>query len=317
MRVVFFGTPEFAVPSLEAVLARSEVVGVVSQPDRPRGRGLRVQPPPLAEAAFRYGLNVRQPASLRDPAVLLWLRDLAPDLLVVVAYGRFIPREVLETARLGGINVHPSLLPRYRGPAPIPRAIAAGETETGVTVLYVTEEVDAGDIILQRAVPIGPEDTSGTLARRLAQEGAALLAEALPLLEAGRAPRRPQDPHQATYAPKVTRDEGWIRWTEPAVRIANLVRAFNPWPGAYTVYDGERLLIWRAAAWPDEPEGDRPPPGTVLRADDRREPALVVAAGQGALAIHEVQPPSGRRMPAGAYLRGHPLRRGTVLGSPP
>jgi methionyl-tRNA formyltransferase len=146
----------------------------------------------VADVAARYGLDVRQPASLRDPAFLQWLREVAPDLVVVVAYGRFIPKEVLEVPRLGAVNLHPSLLPRYRGPAPIPRAIAAGETETGVTVLEVTEELDAGDIILQRAVPIGPEDTSGSLAARLAEEGASLLAEALPLLETGRAVRRPR-----------------------------------------------------------------------------------------------------------------------------
>ncbi len=312
MRVVFFGTPEFAVPSLEAVMSRSEVVGVVTQPDRPRGRGLRVQPPPVADVAARYGLDVRQPASLRDPAFLQWLREVAPDLVVVVAYGRFIPKEVLEVPRLGAVNLHPSLLPRYRGPAPIPRAIAAGETETGVTVLEVTEELDAGDIILQRAVPIGPEDTSGSLAARLAEEGASLLAEALPLLETGRAVRRPQDPSQATYAPKLTREEGCIRWGDAATRIANLVRAFDPWPGTYTVRDGERLLIWRATPHPGG-EGERP--GTVLVADDRREPSLVVAAGDGAVALHEVQPPGGRRMRAADYLRGHPLRVGEVLGA--
>ncbi len=317
MRVVFLGTPEFAVPSLEQVLASSEVVAVVTRPDRPRGRGLRIAPPPVAEIATRYALDVLQPASLRDPAFHRRLRELSIDLAVAVAFGRLIPPEVLEIPPLGGINLHPSLLPRYRGAAPIPRAIASGETETGVTVLYISEELDAGDIILQRRVPIDPADTTGTLEARLAREGAALLAEVLRLLETGRAPRTPQDPAQATFASKLSREEALIRWSDPAVRIANLVRALDPWPVAYTLRDGEPLRIWRATALP---EGSALPcvphaPGTVLRAVDTDGAALVVVTGQGSVAIHEVQPASGRRMCAAAYLRGHPLAPGTVLGA--
>jgi methionyl-tRNA formyltransferase len=239
IRLIFMGTPEFAVPSLEAVLAASDVAAVVTRPDAPQGRGRRVTPPPVAAVASQYGLEVLQPGSLRAPEHLARLRELKPDLVVVVAFGRIVPPEVLALAPMGGLNLHPSVLPRYRGASPIPRAIAAGDTETGVTILHLSQELDAGDIILQRAVPIRPDDTTATLEPRLARCGAALLVEALGLLEAGRAPRRPQDPA-----------------------------------------------------------------------------GLVVATGAGRLLVLEVQPPSGRRMTAAEYLRGHPIVPGTVLGAP-
>ncbi len=316
MRVAFFGTPEFAVPSLEQVLAASEVVVVVTRPDRPRGRGLRVTPPPVAEVGTRYALEVLQPPSLRDPVFLRRLRELAPELLVAVAFGRLIASEVLEIPPLGGINLHPSLLPRYRGAAPIPRAIAAGETETGVTVLYLSQELDAGDIILQRRVPIDPTDTSWTLEGRLAREGAALLAEALPLVETGKAPRVPQDSALVTLAPKLSRAEALIRWSDPAARIVNLVRALDPWPVAYTVRNGEPLRIWRAKEIhePGGREGAPRTPGAVLRTTAE---GLVVASGRGLVLVQEVQPASGRRMVAADYVRGHPLPPGTVLASRP
>ncbi|HYM70506.1 MAG TPA: methionyl-tRNA formyltransferase [bacterium] len=319
MKAVFFGTPAFAVPSLDAVLAACELAAVVTQPDRPRGRGLRVEPSPVAVAANQYALDVRQPESLRDPGFLDALRALAPDLLVVVAYGRLIPPAALATARLGGVNLHPSLLPRYRGAAPIPRAIAAGDRETGVTVLHLSDEMDAGDIILQRAAPILSEDTTATLEPRLARAGAALLAEAVRLLDAGAAPRRPQDPSQVSFAPKLSREEALIRWSAPAAAIVNLVRAFDPWPVAYTLRDGEPLKIWRASTAPEALGAvagvgrARPAPGTVVRAGGG-DPPLIVAAGEGWVAVHEVQPASGRRMPVAAYLRGHPLAPGTILG---
>jgi methionyl-tRNA formyltransferase len=309
MRIVFFGTPEFAIPSLEAVLAAGEVVAVVTRPCRPRGRGLRVEPPPVARIATEYALDLLQPGSLRTPEFLARLRSCAPDLVVAVAFGRIIPPDVLAIPPHGGVNLHPSLLPRYRGAAPIQRAIAAGDAETGVTVLHITDELDAGDIILQRAVPIAPDDTGETLEARLAQEGAALLAEAVSLIESDRAPRRPQDPALVTFAPKVTREEALIRWRDPASRIVNLVRAFVPWPVAYTVRDGEPLRIWRASA--ADLSGA---PGMVLAAGAGEGEPIAVAAGQGAVLLHEVQPVSGRRMSAAAYVRGHRLRPGTMLG---
>jgi methionyl-tRNA formyltransferase len=327
MKIVFFGTPEFAVASLDAVLAVGEVVAVVTRADKPRGRGLHVEPPAVAKAANEYALEVLQPETLRDASFVSHLRELAPDIGVLVAYGRLVPPDVLALPPLGIVNVHPSLLPRYRGAAPIARAIAAGERETGVTILYLSEALDAGDTILQRAVPIAPEDTTRTLTVRLAGEGASLLTEALELIEAGRAPRQPQDPSQATWAPRFTRDDAAIDWRRPAAAIANLVRACDPWPGAFTsVRDRsgapQELKIWRAAAAsapaeaPTAPGGGQsPPPGTVLRVPADDKAPLVVAAGDGVVLIGEVQPAAGRRMPAGAYARGRAIEPGTVLGA--
>ena len=317
MKVVFFGTPAFAVPSLDAVLAESEIGAVVTQPDRARGRGLAVEPTPVASAAHQYALDVWKPESLRDPAFVDALRALVPDLLVVVAYGRFLPARLLAMPRLGGINLHPSLLPRYRGAAPIPRAIEAGDRETGVTVLHLSDEMDAGDLILQRPVPIDPDDTTRTLEPRLAREGAVVLAEAVRLLDAGQASRHPQDPALATVAPKLTREESVIRWSDAAVRIVNRVRAFDPWPVAHTLRDGEVLRVWRASARPRPEYGADVLPGTVLALPNGDDAPLLVAAGDGMVAIDEVQPASGRRMPAAAYLRGRPLSSGAVLGVNP
>ena len=312
MKILFFGTPEFAVPSLDAVLAVGEVVAVVTRADKPRGRGLQVEPPAVARAANEYALEVLQPASLRDPAFLARITAPAPDIGVLVAYGRLVPPEVLAIPPHGIVNVHPSLLPRYRGAAPVARAIAAGETETGVTILYLSEELDAGDVILQRTVPIAPDDTTGTLTARLAEEGAALLAEVLRLIEAGRAPRLRQDPALATWAPKLTREDAEIDWRGSAASIVNLVRACDPWPGASTVARGEELKIWRARA--AEAPGGTVPAGTVRAVPARDGDPLEVAAGRGTVRLYEVQPPGGRRMSAAAYVRGHRLRAGDALG---
>src|SRR5215469_2293299 len=263
VKIVFFGTPEFAVPSLDAVLAAGEVVAVVTRADKPRGRGLRVEAPPVARAANEYALEVLQPTSLRDPVFLARLLALAPDVGVLVAYGRLVPPDVMRIPSHGIVNVHPSLLPRYRGAAPIARAIEAGDIETGVTTLYLSEELDAGDIILQKMVSIAPDDTTRTLGARLADEGAALLAETLRLIEAGRAPRRPQEPSGVTWASRLTREEAQIDWRRPAAAVANLVRACDPWPGAFTFVQDRELKIWRAVALNDS-DGGAAPPGTVL-----------------------------------------------------
>ena len=316
MKIVFFGTPEFAVPSLDAVLAVGEVVAVVTRTDKPRGRGLRVEPPPVARAANEYALEVLQPASLRDPEFLARLRALAPDAGVLVAYGRLVPPDVLAIPPHGIVNVHPSLLPRYRGAAPIARAIAAGDAETGVTILYLSEEMDAGDVILQRTVPIAPGDTTRTLTARLAEVGAALLAEALRLIDAGRAPRVPQDGSKATWAPRLTREEAEIDWAGRARTIVNLIRACDPWPAAFTHVKGHELKIWRAtAADPPPAMTPGPPPGTVLEVPSAEGAPLTVAAGEGVVRVHEVQPAAGRRMSAAAYARGRAVAPGLVLGA--
>jgi methionyl-tRNA formyltransferase len=234
------------------------------------------------------------------------LRALQPDLLVVVAYGRIIPKAVLDLPRLAAINLHPSLLPAYRGASPIQAVIADGGTVTGVTVMHLTEELDAGDIILQRALPIGPDETAGALEHRLAEAGAGLLIEAVRLLVRGEAPRIPQDHRRATYAGKISKEDGRVIWTRPARAIVNQVRAMNPQPCAYTSWHGGRLRIWTA-----QTAVGQGTPGTILAANDD---GIVVAAGEGAVRLLEVQAEGGRRLSAGEFLRGHRLRPGDRLG---
>lgn len=306
LRVILLGTPEFAVPSLEALSAAATVAGVVTQPDRPAGRGRKVIAPPVAVAARSLGLPVLQPETLRDGSTQAALAALRPDLIAVVAYGRLIPPAVLVLPPLGAINVHPSLLPLYRGASPIQAAIRDGASVTGVTVLHVVDEMDAGDIILQREVPIGPEETAGDLETRLAGVGAGLLMEAVRLLARGTAPRRAQDHTRATYVAKVSKADGEVRWNRSAQEIVNQIRAMNPWPCAFTTWPGGVLRVWRARV--AESTG---PAGAVLTVGDA---GITVAAGDGAVQLLEVQAEGGRRMAAGEFLRGHPVREGQRLG---
>jgi methionyl-tRNA formyltransferase len=308
LRVVFLGTPEFAVPSLVALHREADVVAVITQPDRPKGRGRRVSPPPVAEAAASFGLRVLQPPRLRTADVVAALRGLTPDVHVTVAYGKIIPRDVLEIPPLGSINLHPSLLPRYRGASPIASAILNGDTETGVTVMYMSMELDAGDLILQRRVAIPPEDTTRTLEQRLAHAGADALLEALRLIAAGAAPRMPQDHAAATFTTKLEKEHGRIDWTAPAPRLVNLVRAMDPWPSAYTTHRGRFLKVWKAAAVGDSRPAE---PGTVLEV--RLGEGIVVATGRGALRLLEVQPEDKRRMSGDDYARGARLTPGERL----
>ncbi len=308
LRVIFLGTPRFALPSLEAVAAAATLVAVVTQPARPSGRGRIMTPSPVAVAARALGVRLLQPERLRDPAVVAELTGLRPDLLVTVAYGRLIPRAVLALPSLGGINLHPSLLPAYRGASPIQRAIADGATTTGVTVMHLADELDAGDIILQREVTIGREEAAGDLELRLAEDGAALLVEAVRLIARSQAPRRAQDHARATYAGKISKADGELKWERPARDLVNVVRAMNPWPCAYTSWREGLLRVWRART-----VDGRGLPGQVLAATDD---GITVAAGQGAVVLTEVQPEGGRRMAAGDFLRGHRLRSGERLGGP-
>lgn len=308
LRAVFLGTPQFAIPSLRALLAVADVAAVVTQPDKPKGRGRQVEPPPVACAAKELGLPLLQPARLRAPDAIAQLRALRPDVIVTVAYGKIIPKELLELPPLGPVNLHPSLLPKHRGASPIEAAILAGETETGVTIMYQSEELDAGDIILQRRVPIDPEDTARTLEEKLARAGAEALVEALGLIAEGRAPRVPQDASQSTYAGKLEKEHGRIDWSRPAADLVRLIRAMDPWPSAFTYHRGRLLKVWRAAA---QPEGQGPP-GAVLAV--RPGEGIVVATGAGALRLLEVQPEGGRRMAADAYARGARLAPGEQLG---
>ncbi len=301
MRILFMGTAELACPCLEALtrLPNHEVVGVVTQPDRPKGRDLRPAAPPVKKVADRLKLPVVQPEKIRDSQAVATLRDLRPELIVVVAYGQLLPRAVLELPPAGCVNVHASLLPRWRGAAPIQYAIWHGDRETGVTTMFLNEQMDAGDIILQRAESIGPDDTAATLHDRLARLGAGLLVETVGLIAAGQPPRIRQDDSRVTHARKLDKDAGRIDWTRPAVEIERQIRAFDPWPSAYMVYGGKLLKLWKAEVVPHV--GGRP--GEVL-------PGFVVATGAGGLKVLQVQPAGGRRMAADDFLRGHPLPAG-------
>lgn len=314
LRVVFLGTPEFALPSLRALAAATTIVAVVTRPDQLAGRGRRMTPPPAAVAARALGLPVLQPESLRAAATLETLRALGPDLLATVAYGRIIPPPVLALPPRGCINLHPSLLPAYRGAAPIQRAIADGATTTGVTIIYQSEELDAGDVILQRDVAIHPEETAGELAARLAELGAALLVEAVDLIARGIAPRQPQDHARATYARRLTKADGMLDWSRPARDLANQVRAVTPWPGAYTWWRGGLLKVWRARVAGAPPAGPGSPAAASGRVLAVGGNGIAVACGEGVLVLLDVQPEGGRRMPAAEFLRGHRLQPGERLG---
>ncbi len=300
MRIVFAGTPQFAVPSLEALLAGDHsVVAVYTQPDRPAGRGRRLQASPVKRLALEHRIPVMQPQTLRSEAEIDAFARLRPDLLVVAAYGLILPAGILSIPTVGAINVHASLLPRWRGAAPIQRAILAGDEETGVTIMEVVEALDAGPMLLKKAIPIDPHETAGELHDRLAALGAEALCEALSQLETGKAQAIPQDESEVTYAVKITKEEAGIDWSLPAQTLARAVRAFNPWPVAFTHFDEQVLRIWRAEAIPARSEDI---PGTIVEA--RRN--LEVATGEGRLRLLEVQLPGGRRQPAQAFLNAHP-----------
>jgi len=306
MRIVFFGTPEFAVPSLRALLReRYSVVGVVTQPDKPQGRSRStlVAPPVKAEAE-RSGIPVLQPVRPLGDVFLAGLRRLEPDLGVVVAYGHILRPAVLSVPPRGMLNVHASLLPRWRGAAPIQHAILAGEPETGVSIMRMEEGLDSGPVLHRAATPIGPEETAGALAARLAELGAGALVDALSLLTSGLAKPEPQDPVRATFAPKIDRESARLDWRRDAGALARQVRAFDPVPGAWATHAGAALKLFGAAATLERGE-----PGCVLAASER----LVVGCGGGALAVEEVQPAGKRRLPVSEWVRGRGIAVGEQL----
>jgi len=307
MRVVFFGTPQFAVPSLERLIqSPHDVVGVVTQPDRPRGRGQKVTDAPVKMTAVQHGIPVLQPARLRDPEVIDTLTRWAPDLGVVAAYGKILPESVLDLPRLGMINVHASLLPRYRGAAPVHRAVIDGMSETGVTIMRMVPALDAGGMFAKVTRPIGPDETSDVVERDLASLGASLLLEVIDDLAAGRAVEELQDHTQSTYAAKITKEEGLIDWMLPAGAIHNRVRGLYPWPHAFSYLNGERLIVMRSHV---STEPTNAAPGTIV---DASSGAIHVATGYGErLVIDEVQPEGRRAMKAREYLAGHPIQPGT------
>lgn len=316
LRIIFFGTPEFAVPSLHALLrSRHDVVAVVSQPDRPRGRGQQLQATPTRRIADQAGVPVIQPAKIKDAAFLQAIRDFDPDLGVVVAFGRILPDALLAIPRLGMINVHASVLPRYRGAAPIQRAVLAGDAETGVTIMRVETELDAGPTFAVATVPIPPDATSGDMEAVLATLGAQLLVPVADDLAAGRAIETPQDHSRATHAAKIVKEEGAVDWTERAPVVHNRVRGLQPWPLAWTRLDGERVVLRRTGpVSADDPAALAGlAPGTVARAEGDE---LIVACGGGTLLrILEIQPEGRRTMSAREFLAGRDVARGARFTS--
>jgi methionyl-tRNA formyltransferase len=302
MKIVFAGTPEFAVPPLEALLAGPhEICAIYTQPDRPAGRGRKLTPSPVKQVAERHGIPVFQPVGLKDPAEQEQLRALQADLMVVVAYGLILPKAVLDIPRLGCINIHASLLPRWRGAAPIQRAVLAGDDATGVTIMFIEPRLDAGPMLLKKTCSIGPLETAGELHDRLSRLGADALMEALPALESGAMQPEIQDESLVTYAAKLDKEEALLDWTKPAIDLERQVRAFNPWPVAETEYRGQKLRIWLAQALD---ESTTAAPGTVLA----RDKTLDVATGRGVLRLAEVQLPGAKRIAAQDFLNAHPAQ---------
>ncbi len=297
MRIVFIGTGEIGVPTLQSLLASTEheLVGVVTQPDKPAGRSQKLTAPAIKIALGETAVPISQPARIKTPETVQEIRAWQPDVIVVMAYGQILPRAVLEIPRIACLNLHASLLPRYRGAAPIQAAIVAGEKETGITVIFMDEGLDTGDILLQTKLEILPNETGGSLHDRLTQVAPNALREALRLLVAGSAPRIPQNTAAATYAPKLSREDGKIDWSEPAEMIERKIRAFNPWPGAFMKLAGRNLKIFSATRIDSNGK-----PGEILPCEEE----LIVTTGEGALSLQEVQMEGGKRMSATEFLRG-------------
>lgn len=310
VKVVFMGTPDFAVPSLHALVDLGYTIQcVVTQPDRPKGRKRKITPPPVKVAAESLGLPAWQPEKISRNEAVKKLLSLKPDVIVTAAFGQILPKAVLDAPRHGCINVHASLLPKYRGGAPIHRAIMEGETETGVTLMYMVEQLDAGDILTQCKVPIDKEDTVGTLHDKLSQAGADLLRNSLPSILNGEIEPKAQDERLATYAPTIKREDERIDWEMPAEAIHNHVRGLNPWPVAFTTCGGKLLKVWRTEVV--NTRATAAPPGSVTRVADGD---LTVATGKGELRLLEVQPAGKKRMDVAQFLRGNALQPGTRLG---
>ncbi len=326
MKIVFMGTPDFAVPILKALISRHHVAAVVTQPDRKKGRGKKVQYSPVKETALEYNIPVYQPARVREEGFLSSLKEINSDVIIVAAFGQILPETILNLPGYGCINVHASLLPRYRGAAPIQWAVINGEKESGVTIMYMEKGLDTGDMLGKVVVPIEPEETGDSLHDKLAQAGGPLLLEVLDQLEAGSACRIPQKDEDSTYAAMLTKEMGQIDWSHDAVSIERLIRGLNSWPCAFTHLGDKMLKIWKAEVIHIDKNGcdnrlqeifsgsdpaGRARPGTVLAVSKDR---ICVACGEDILALKEVQLPGKKRMTAEAFLRGHPIDAGTLLG---
>ncbi len=308
MKVVFMGTSDFAVPSLATLIHhKADILGVVTQPDRPRGRGNKVTFSPIKELALKHGLEVLQPVRIRDTEAIDTLRSLEPDVIVVVAYGQILPAEIIDLPRLGCINVHGSMLPHYRGAAPIQRAIMAGDRSTGVTTMFMNTGLDTGDIILQTPVEIGEEMDFGQIHDLLAQAGSELLLDTMAVLASGSNPRRKQDDQRSSYAPRLTREEEMIDWSADAETIKNKIRALSPQPGAYTSLRGQRFKIFRVRVLNQD---SGPTPGEIIAIDFD---GFTIQTSQGVLEILEVQKEGKKRISSRDFIKGFNLEPGEVL----
>lgn len=310
MRVVFMGTPDFSVGTLrELAKAGHEIVGVISQPDKPKGRGKNLQPTPVKEAAMELGLPVYQPKKVRDPEFIQVMKELNPDVIVVVAFGQIIPKEILHMPKYGCINVHASLLPAYRGAAPIQWAVINGDKESGVTIMRMDEGLDTGDMINKVIVPLNEKETGGSLFDRLSESGAKLLVETLPMLEDGSAVFEKQPEESTTpYAAMISKKMGELDWAKSATELERLIRGLNPWPSAFSHLNGKTLKIWEASV--EEENGEKKAPGTVLQADAK---GFRIQTGEGILKIDTLQLEGKKRMDVQAFLRGYTVEEGMIL----
>ena len=308
MRVIFMGTPDFAVPSLEQLLRHGhEVCAVYTQPDKPKGRGHKLQPPPVKELALQHNIPVFQPVNLRGEDTQREIQAWGADVIVVVAYGKLLPKAVLDAPRLGCVNVHGSLLPKYRGAAPIQWTVLNGDKTAGVTTMFMAEGMDTGDMLLKAETPVGEEETSGQLFERLKDLGAQLLIETLEKLEQGALTPIPQEEAQATHAPMLSKELSLVDWTKPAQQVHDLIRGLNPWPSAVSYLDGKKLKLHASRVR----EGSGQPGKAFVQ-----EGALLVYCGQGALELTELQTENGKRMDGKSYLLGHPLEKDSRFGGP-
>ena len=320
LRIVFMGTPDIAVPTLAALLDSShDVVGVFCQPDKPKGRGNKLQMPPTKELALAHNIPVYQPQSLRNEEAETLLKELAPDIVIVIAYGKILPPWLIHQPPLGCINLHASLLPKYRGAAPIQYAVWHDERETGMTIMHMDEGLDTGDILCMERIPVTEEDTSGTLFETLAKLGAQMIVPTVEAIQRGELSRIPQCHEEAVETGKITKEMGLLAFTEPAAKLAAKIRAFNPSPGCYTFLEGKRIKFWHAKVNhesmynPEHLQGacGYPKEGTVVEVD---KDSFSVFTGHGVLRVTEVQPENKKRMNAGDFARGHQLIKGVCFG---
>lgn len=311
MKIIYMGTPDFAVAPLEAILkAGHEVTAVVTQPDRQKGRGREVQYSPVKECALSYGIPVLQPLKIKEKDAVEELRKYPADIFVVAAFGQLLSEEILNMPRLGCINIHASLLPAYRGAAPIQWCVINGEEKTGVTIMQMAKGMDTGDILLQKEVVLDEKETGGSLFDRLMETGAELIVEVLPKIEAGELTPVVQKEELATYAGKITKDMGNIDFAKSAVTIERLIRGLNPWPSAFTHYKGKILKIWEADVVSECANAENPVPGTVIAMDKE---SFTLATGEGALRIRSLQPEGKKRMSCAEFMRGHEVKVGEAL----